>query len=372
MTHSSLGDPLNSTDIEKPVTQATVKAFKPMGQPLRWIIRPMLLLSLALHGLLVFFPMPPSEDDLSELDEVSIQVTTLPAPLNPPADLSPENPIPPDAPDEEPPPPTSAPAPPSPRVTPRPTTSAPPSETTPPPTTPPSTAQSPPPAPVEPPPPTHEPLPFSSFPHLANAEAGCYGLPNCRQIDGSNFRQAGTRLIDQLTAQGYDVRSRDDLEDSGLKVYEVTKDNTTRYLSLLQPDLSVAVYVLAAEPVTTAELQAAEPFEAQFESILREVANGQQARYTDFSYPDFFFEGAAPRNEIGNALYTVMETQPDRLAVPLTNQLTAEGFQVKPIGDYAGAPFYEVSQGAFVAYLSVVPTDDRMGTILVAWNSLPQ
>ncbi|MEB3355097.1 MAG: hypothetical protein VKK04_00005, partial [Synechococcales bacterium] len=213
---------------------------------------------------------------------------------------------------------------------------------------------------------------FADFPHLARAGAGsCSGLGNCHQVDGENFRQMGTRLVDQLTLQGYEVRSRDDLEDSGIKVYEVTRDGVSQYLSLLQPELGTSVYVLAANPITTTDLQAAQTLHEQFHDILSRAANGVPAQRTDFSYPDFFFEGANPRPEIGQPFYTVTDTQPDLLAVPLTEKLASAGFTVETIGEYAGSPFYKVSQGAFVAYLSIVPTGDRTGTLLVAWNSLP-
>ncbi len=65
-------------------------------------------------------------------------------------------------------------------------------------------------------------------------------------------------MMEQLEAKGYTVRLRDDLEDdTGRKVYEVSKDEETRYLSVLSAlELGRTVYVLAAEPMTIEDLQA--------------------------------------------------------------------------------------------------------------------
>jgi hypothetical protein len=63
--------------------------------------------------------------------------------------------------------------------------------------------------------------------------------------------------MEQLQTQGYTVRLRDDLEDdTGRKVYEVSKDEETQFLSILSAlDLGRTVYVLAAKPVTLSDLQ---------------------------------------------------------------------------------------------------------------------
>jgi hypothetical protein len=214
-------------------------------------------------------------------------------------------------------------------------------------------------------------LPFANFPQLANAQAGCFGLENCHQVDGGNFRQVGTNLVEQLRGQGYRVEPRDDLEETGVKVYEVTQDETTQYLTVLSPELGVAIYVLAAEPVSVAELQAAESLSMQFQNVLNQVANGQHAALTQVPYPQSFGNGTTPRPEIRTPIYWAKDAPPDRLAVPLTNQLVNAGFAVEPVGEHGGAPLYQVSRGAFAAYLSIVPESDQSGSILVAWDRLP-
>ncbi|MEO0405761.1 MAG: hypothetical protein AAF289_00265 [Cyanobacteria bacterium P01_A01_bin.135] len=340
----------------------------------QWAFHPMVLVSLLIHGIVVFFPTWPQEEPESESpeDAVSIDLSTLPDQPSPPTNeplvevpqpvelpISEPSPQPPPLPASPPLPAPASVAPPAPSPTPEPASA-------------PSTVAPLPNTEVAPAlPPTSTPLPFADFPHLPSAEAGCFGLGNCRQTSGGNFRQDGAALLEQLTAAGYQVQPRDDLEDSGIKVFEVTKGGTTEYLSLLQPDLGQSVYVIAAEPVDLAELQASTNLESEFQGALRQVANGPPARYSDFIYPDFFFSGTALRPGVSSAPYTAT-VQPSDLTGTLTTQLEAAGFSVGQLGDYAGAPLYEVSQGAFVSYLSVVPTQDATGTVLLAWNQLPQ
>jgi len=64
-------------------------------------------------------------------------------------------------------------------------------------------------------------------------------------------------MMEQLEAKGYTVRPRDDLEDdTGRKVYEVSKGEETQYLTVLSVlELGRTVYVLAEKPMTLADLQ---------------------------------------------------------------------------------------------------------------------
>ncbi len=355
----------------------TIKDFQYILQR-RWLLHPMLLLSMALHGLILFFPVRSSDNQMTESTDVFVEIVSLPESSNTSDEKAPRSD---DGRDEASPTPTETDVNDGQQLV---DSAVPFSSTS-----------------IAPMPsldnnaalnnddssrdesahlqsssmqemPTHSPLPFAGFPHMSNGNAGCFGLGNCRQVEGQNFREVSVDLVAQLETEGYEVRSRRDLEDTGIKVYEVTSEDTTQFLSFLQPELGASVYILAAEPVTLSDLNGAETIKARFESMLRDVSGGQYARYADFSFPTLFFNGTTPRPEIGDSRYTVMETQPDGLAVPLTTQLTSEGFAVEQIGDYAGVPLYEVSQGAFVAYLSIMPTQDNTGTILVAWNRLPE
>jgi len=332
----------------------------------------MVLLSLLLHGAVVFVPNRSSNEQPDVEAEVSIQIAPaielLPAPdhsLEPEEDPD----LQPSSPGEQEPllqepllseaspqPPLQSPQPPLTAATPEPTISEPsPSNET-----------------LPPAPPTDEPIPFSAFPHYSSRESGCYGLNNCHRVASDSFRNVGNTLRAQLESEGFEVNPRDDLEDTGVKIYEVAQDGKTQYLSALQHPQGGAIYILAAEPimsVTSLEEQSS-LIEAEFEAVLQQVEGGQSAQKSDFPYPDFFFEETTLRPEIQRTLYVSQEIS--QVSVSLTNQLVREEFTVDLIGTYAGNPIYQISKGALLTYLSMLPTQDEVATLLVSWNQLPQ
>jgi len=135
--------------------------------------------------------------------------------------------------------------------------------------------------PVEPAPPTVDELPVDDtstpsftppaddgplmsysdgFPHVAGAVGGCFGLSECRQVsDAGNYRAVARSLIDGLEAQGYAVRLRDDLEDTGRNVYELTPPNGhigNQFLMVFSGLDGSAIYVMSPEVMTLEDLKA--------------------------------------------------------------------------------------------------------------------
>lgn len=359
--------------------------FKQLPLALRWFIRPALLLSLGLHMLLFLLPLlpdrvaEPDETDAVEPEETSVALTPLPLEPTPQpsvADSSPASiptPAPVPAPVNSPVPapvPPIAPAPlPTPIPTPAPVEVAPtPSAASPEPRS--EAVPFPSASPTVPPPQTQIVAPLADFPHLAES-SGCsnQATEGCRQV-GGNFRQVSQALREQLRQQGYTVSPRDDLEETGRQVYEVTKDDRTRYLSIISADLGETVYVLAAEPVTQADIEQVGMVQAELEATLSQLAGGTSATPTQLGYPEFFLAGNQPRPEI-RSLHWVKDTAPTQLGDRLTRDLQSNGFQLSPIGEYGGGTLYEVSRQAFLGYLNLVPTADRNGTIVVQWQQLP-
>lgn len=101
-------------------------------------------------------------------------------------------------------------------------------------------------------------MPLSdAFPHLVGAQSGCYGLSGCRQLS-SNFRMAARQLIEQMKAQGYEIAARDDLEDTGHRVFEAIapeEPGKVYYLNVFSPDVGSTVYVITTEILSLAELE---------------------------------------------------------------------------------------------------------------------
>jgi len=360
--------------------------LKKLPPSVLWLIRPALFLSVGLHLLLLLLPILPDrtsdeDSDLAQEELEETQVTLTPLPIAPTPEPQPSIKV-----------PTPAPSPtaqlPSPAVPPSPTLNAapaiPPSQPAAPSASPPPVSASPT-ATVEPsaqPSPAASPLPppqnrivapFASFPHLDGAQPGCFNQSagDCQQVSG-NFRQVSQALTAQLSRQGYDVKQRDDLEETGRQVYEVTKDQVVRYLSVISSDLAGTAYILASEPVTQADIEQIGTVQAELQTLLSNSLGGNAASATQFAYPEFFFAGAQPRSEISGQPYLAGGSEATQLADRLTNELQTNGFQVSQIGEYGGGPLYEVSQKAFLGYINLVPTQEGTGTIVVVWQSIPQ
>jgi len=102
-------------------------------------------------------------------------------------------------------------------------------------------------------------MPLSQdFPDLADVQTGCYGVEGCRQLSG-NFRRAAQQLKEQMEASGYQLTERNDIENTGHRVFEVIapqEPDKTYYLNVFSPDIGSAVYVLSVEILSLEELQA--------------------------------------------------------------------------------------------------------------------
>ncbi len=95
------------------------------------------------------------------------------------------------------------------------------------------------------------------FPHLAGAQSGCYGLANCRQLSG-NYRQAARLLLTQMTDQGYQLAERDDIDNTGHRVFEVItphEPNVIYYLNVFSPDVGSTVYVMTVNVLSLEQLK---------------------------------------------------------------------------------------------------------------------
>lgn len=95
------------------------------------------------------------------------------------------------------------------------------------------------------------------FPDLEGAQSGCYGVAGCRQLSG-NYRNTAKQLVAQLKAQGYQITERDDIDDAGHRVFEAIAPDSpdkTYYLNIFASDAGNAVYVMAMDILSLAQLQ---------------------------------------------------------------------------------------------------------------------
>lgn len=105
----------------------------------------------------------------------------------------------------------------------------------------------------------------SNFPHLAGAEAGCYGLENCRKAEGQNYLGALSSIRQGLEAQGYELTPYTGNDDSDVRNHRIYKmrlpndpDAAIKYLNVFGGEPEATIYIITPRLITQAELQALE------------------------------------------------------------------------------------------------------------------
>lgn len=336
-----------------------------IDRPIRWLVRPALFLAIAIHGLLIFTPLPAQKEPSGDRSqsEVETRVARLPTLVSPKPVLSPM--APPRSPSQLP-LPQVAPIQSAPRLTTQPALPAPMASPVQ------SSAPLPQPDPIveQTPPAANLQIPFANFPDLAGAQAGCFGSGNCRQVsNGIPFRNAAQTLEQQMVAQGYEVSERDDLSETGQKIYQLkAQDGTMRYLSVLSSAVGATIYILSPEPATLNDLQQTETLKSNLATLLGQL--GTTAIATQIPYPTLFLSGTMPRPEV-EQMRLVPGVTPDQLISTLTRTLQDRQFSLLAVGTYGGGKIYEVGNAAFTGYINLVPTADNTGTLMILWNTAP-
>jgi outer membrane biosynthesis protein TonB len=374
--------------------------LKNLPAPLQPWVRPMLLVSIALHGLLLAIPMPPKpkpEAPKKELEKVKItQIpTTPPAPKSSvrpsprPTPLVRQSPRPKPTPVRRPstiPPITQA------RAIPRPQ-SQPSSQPTPQQTPSPTVQQTPPPPAPEQtssPAPEQSPNsevqnPFADFPFPDSAKIGSLGL-----LSGETDKSARNTAdgLDQVVSfynsqlPSKKFTSTPVTDEADLKVYEVAKEGGERqYLHLISKE-GKTVIVLASQQITDLkslkDAEARTPEEIAFYDIVKQLENDEELALaavepgdiTKFPEPDKFND--TNKFEFRSKTVSFKPMSPQELFAQVEASLTTNGFtQISPEGNYGGTNVltYKVTQGSFSRYLYFVPTSDNRTVIILSKDS---
>jgi hypothetical protein len=349
--------------------------LKNVPSPLRSLIRPMLVLSLGLHALILFVPLQGEKqpEPLKE-EEKQVKITQLPTvrPSPKPAAVkrrAPTRKI----------------------TTPRRTTTATPPAVAPTRSTEASTTT-----------PTVQAAkdPFIDFPHHPASTTGCYGKEACREVKGtkidavvSYFQKAlpGKKFLLSLVAN-----------EPARKVFQVSKSEQSLFLSIFQ-DGSNTVYVLAPEEINSLnDLKGAVEVPSALYELLAELpsadnadpndpaASNTIARPEDFQQPQLFFkttgsvasDGSIDNPELLSGIDGAPQIagggeEPQFFFQTFFEQRLSEIFdEVTPDGEYGGGLLYRLKKGSTTIYLNLVPKKVEKGTppdtIVVVWTRSPK
>ena len=98
---------------------------------------------------------------------------------------------------------------------------------------------------------------MAEFPQVEGSQAGCNGLLGCWQTPETQWRDVSSNLEQRLEAQGYEVEALDLEDDTGRRVYQVSKAGALKYyLNVLSTERGT-VYRISQEPLTREELNQA-------------------------------------------------------------------------------------------------------------------
>jgi hypothetical protein len=338
-------------------------------QHVNWRSLPAWALSIGLHGILLFLPLlndKKAAQSVAETPVVETTVTRLPTPKPLPSPkVSPLKPLPPPLPAQLPAPLSAMPdlTEPAPVVdssnpveTRKPAAPAPKPEATP---------QQP--SQPEAPPASNVNIPFADFPHLPGAQAACGGV--CHQLTG-NFREMSQTIEAQMQARGYRVTRMETMEEDGQRIFELTtQDGNKRFLSILSDAVGSTTYLLSTAPVTLRDLNNVAADRTTLAQALDQVAP-TDANANQFRYPTAFFNGTRAIAGIEGRMRLV-PSAPNQLLATLKSQLQSNQFSLEKVGDHGGGELYVVNRKAFSGYLSIVPTKDGAGSIIVFWSNPP-
>ena len=340
--------------------------LKNLPAPVRLLIRPMLLISLGLHGLLLFLPMSSDKNPVLAKKEQAVKITQLPPSAKPASK------------------PASQPS-----TKPRPSTrqaitvnrpraivaARQPVETR---QSNSAAKQANRPVAVQPTTTAGTNTPFADFPHYPGAKPGCFGKDSCRQA-AAPLDQVASYFTKELPAKKYEIQP--DADEAERKVYQVSKAGTVQYLNLFANE-GGAAYVLSDKPLQLTDIKKAVEVPGELYTVLGELGD-ESVDDTAFTDPTQFYSklssedtdgsilAAEPNPAIDGSPKLVAGQTPDKVLSDLQPKLQDNQIEVSNSGTYGGGSLYQMTKGAFTGYLNLLPTKDRTGTIVVVWTSSP-
>ena len=348
----------------------------------RSFLRPMLFAALGLHALLLFTPFPKEREKPPQNKEAPIKITQLPtekasakqapkvAVARPNKPVLPKinrpNPAPPivQSPIEQPTPPQQA-APPAESTTPPQSTSKPSNKA--------DTATA------------------VKFPHYMPSTSNCFGVglgENCR-VATANLAIVTAFYLSVPKAQGFILTADEDSADK--KIFTVTTpDKKTLFLHLFKDEPTTVILLSEAKVADLSVVKKSVNVPDDYYRLLAELAPDidrsdspqTNARPDQLAKPEMFYARLSSE-ELQSG--TVPETLPGVDGTPkLILGQTPDGFyqlmrtsgldgvfQVTPKGQYGGGNLYQLKKENTTFYMSLVPTKDQKGTIVVTWLKNP-
>jgi hypothetical protein len=229
----------------------------------------------------------------------------------------------------------------------------------------------------------------TGFPTYPGTQPGTEGL-----LPG-DLDKAGLHTSDGVAdvAQWYEANLKDfspkllsPADDLKLKVYQVSKNNVSKFLNVIYSDKTGNTVILLAnqqvDPKTLAASAVQEdPVDARYQAIMRQAdeAELQTSGIFPTDEPELRSQidnlaavqvqkehGIVKRNLPGMAA-----TDPNAVGSYLQGKLKAQGFAVEFKDKFGSGLVYEVKDGSFSRYLVLLPSPKGTGTAIVTTKNSP-
>ena len=174
----------------------------------------------------------------------------------------------------------------------------------------------------------------------------------------------------ELTAKKYAAELT--INEPNRKVFQVSRNGLTQYLSLINVEGKGTLYVLSEAPRTLADLAQAIEVPGAIYSVLSNLY-AEEAGRANFTQPDAFFTAQGLRPEVGIAQLVTGENYAIFFDTYFRNNLVNNGFESSNAPQsYGGGLLYTVTKDDLTLYPVMLPTADGTGTLVVVLKSLPE
>lgn len=216
---------------------------------------------------------------------------------------------------------------------------------------------------------TSEPLSGTELKKLLqfpNAKIACGG--NCAETTAS-LSEVATYFNKKLTSANLKVEPL--IQEPTRQVLKLPKTEPTQFLSILTR-ASNTIYALADQAVSLEDLKRAEESVPSISDILGSIKGLEPVTESAIApAQQKLFEGRDDALIESKNLLTGMKPE-DVWNTYLDQELKANGFNVF-VGptSYGGGPVYIIRRSLSVSYLNLVPSEDGTGTVVVFWKVPP-
>lgn len=201
------------------------------------------------------------------------------------------------------------------------------------------------------------------LPLYPNAQEGCNGA--CLQTP-DDLDKVAAFFTAALPKQQWKSEQTENTPER--KVLRISKGNVTQYLSIIATDNPKGTaYVAADQPKSQADFKLSIAVPQEVSEILSNVS-AQDVDASATAQPALF----SKRPKILSISFLDGETPDTVFDTFFSTNLRNNNYEFSPsTTTYGGGPVYEIKRDKFKGYINLVPDKDGKGTVIVIWETAP-